>query len=73
MSPIYTFYCDACKVETEELFSSYSRPDFVSCPECQGPAKLAVGSAHFKVKGANAANNYSGDSNWKWIKPKAPK
>lgn len=71
--PIYIYYCESCKTEFEELFSSLSRPDFITCKECGSSAKRSLGAGHFKVKGANAANNYSGDSNWKWIKPRTPK
>lgn len=73
MSPIYIYFCEKCKVETEELFSSLSRPETIHCKECYGEAKLTVGSGHFKVKGANAANSYSGDSNFRFIRlPKGP-
>lgn len=67
MSPIYTYYCDACKAEQEEMFSLKNRPDSLTCNKCGQTARYQISGTQFEVKGANAANRYSGDSNYKWF------
>lgn len=69
--PIYTFVCETCSHVTEELFSVNERPDEIRCKICGSTAKFEISGSHFKVKGANAANNYSGSDNYQWFKPKA--
>jgi len=70
--PIYTYYCETCKETTEELFSIKNRPDAISC-KCGATAHHQLAPGHFEVNGANAANRYSGDSNFRWLGPKGRK
>jgi putative FmdB family regulatory protein len=67
MAPMYVYNCEACKHEQEELFSIKNRPDFITCQKCGGSAKHVLAPGQFEVKGANAANRYSGDSNYRWF------
>lgn len=67
MSPIYSFTCEKCHESEDHLFTLANRPDFISCSKCQGPAQFKISGGHFIVEGANANNNYSGESNFKWI------
>jgi putative FmdB family regulatory protein len=67
MSPIYCYYCEKCKTNQEEMFSIKNRPDAITCKSCNGSAKYELSSTQFTVNGANAANKYSGDSNYRWM------
>lgn len=64
--PLYVYYCESCKETTEELFAMSHRPDAITCKHCGKTAHNQIASGQFEVRGANAANNYSGDSNYKW-------
>lgn len=66
MAPIYEYYCETCKHTQEEMFSISNRPDSITCSSCNGSAKFALSTGNFTVNGANAANRYSGDSNFIW-------
>jgi hypothetical protein len=44
-----------------------NRPDYISCPTCKKRAKYELSPTQFEVKGANAANRYAGESNFKWM------
>lgn len=39
--PIYNFACEQCGKRFEELVA-YERREDVTCPECQGPAKVRI-------------------------------
>lgn len=65
--PLYSYECNDCQKTQEELFSIVNRPDFISCKDCQGPAHFKISPSQFIVNGASALNNYSGESNFKWI------
>lgn len=67
MSPIYNFYCEKCKSSQDEMFSIKNRPDFITCTTCNGSAAYQIAGGSFVINGANAANKYSGDSNYKWV------
>ena len=71
MSPIFEYYCDSCGQTTDELFSTASRPDSITCSKCgTGKAKYSVAPSSFKIKGANFNNGYAGPSNWSFVKNK---
>lgn len=63
--PIYEYECKACKNTKQELFSVNKRSDAVLC-ECGEVADRVISKSNFEVNGANAANRYSGDSNFWW-------
>lgn len=42
------------------------RPAAIKC-ECGGEAVYSLSPTQFTVNGANAANRYAGESNYKWI------
>lgn len=65
--PIYVYACEHCKAENEEMFSIKARPDFINCKSCGKAAHRVISPGQFTVNGANAANNYSGDSNYHWV------
>lgn len=67
--PIYEYECKACKKVKQELFRVNERPDAVLC-DCGEIADRMISTSHFEVNGANAANNYSGDSNFRWSGPR---
>jgi putative FmdB family regulatory protein len=67
MAPIYVYRCDTCKADNEEIFSIKNRPDAINCKVCNSVARYQLAPTQFEVKGANAANRYSGDSNYKWF------
>jgi putative FmdB family regulatory protein len=62
--PIYTYECEHCKSSQEEMFSLKSRPEFITCNTCGKNARYVLSPTQFEVNGANAANRYSGDSNF---------
>lgn len=66
MAPTYEYQCEHCKLVTEEDFTMKNRPDFINCKECNQQAKRVISIGMFVVNGANAANKYSGDSNYRW-------
>lgn len=63
--PIYEYECKSCKNTKQELFSVDKRSDAVLC-DCGEIADRVISTGQFTVNGANAANNYSGDSNYWW-------
>lgn len=65
--PIFQYECSSCHHSEEHLFSVSSRPDFISCVNCQSPAKFTLSPTHFIINGASVHNGYSGESNFKWI------
>lgn len=67
--PVYQYECKACGKVQQELFSINKRPDALLC-DCGEVAERIISKSHFEVNGANAANNYSGDSNYFWGKPR---
>lgn len=67
MAPIYEYFCETCKTTNEETFSIKNRPDAINCRNCNSVARYTLSSSNFTVNGANAANRYSGDSNYRWL------
>lgn len=67
MAPTYEFHCKACDLIQEENFSLKNRPEKITCAKCGGEALYKMSTSRFVVNGANAANRYSGDSNYRWL------
>lgn len=65
--PLYEYFCESCKHTQEELFSYKNRPDAITCTKCGKSARFVMSAGQFEVKGANAANRYSGESNYRWM------
>jgi len=40
--PIYSFFCDKCDMEIEEIYKISDRPDDTVCPVCNGRAKRVL-------------------------------
>lgn len=70
---LFEFYCDSCMKTQEEIFSASARPERITCTSCGETARYTMSAGQFTVKGASAANNYAGDSNFKWISAKERK
>jgi len=64
---IYEYFCSECKSIQEEMFSYKNRPDSISCKKCGKVAHFVISSGQFEVRGANAANRYAGESNYRWF------
>lgn len=53
--PLYSYLCDACGVERDELFRFSSRPEMTECRDCGGDAKYVI---RISVAQSNSASNH---------------
>jgi len=69
MSPTYTYYCQNCKAETEEMFSIKNKPDTLTCIHCGKTAHSVISTgSSFHLKGHGwSFDRYAGPSNFKFM------
>ncbi len=62
---LFEFECGKCDEITEAVEKSYISE--IECPKCGAVAKKIMSTVNFRIRGFNAANNYS---HKKDVKPK---